>query len=429
MRFIPRIWGKVRRSPAAKFAAFPITGRRVTGGETLRHFEPDNSYLEVRISEQFLRDKRTFWREWNPLTVAATELIYDGKRSTFPFVVGPDLLSEVPELERGDSVWYRNTRVIGPTPYHGDDVSIFVGLFRMKIGDWADKALSLLESVAKAADTTKLSSYLNIADPLMDGIESFLGMKEVEFRFGQRWTLKDAEAGGHDVLTPGYFVIIGRKSTEVNSSHFWVKDGQLLYGAKKSVSKPYMLDDYVLYQISCLGKRNDHATFDFEKRWRAVRDLIWKGEEGAARRQYSQVLALIGESGDFTPRHRGELGLLYKSKIEYERASYRKSRDPQVSVPEIVDSSYAESAERAGHIQGNEDAVRVINLSRSLYDDLVEQGPETLVAEDPQESDFHKALDVVSRSESDLGVIDPDKVIEALRDDAAGQLLDLPRSS
>ncbi len=52
-----------------------------------------------------------------------------------------------------------------------------------------------------------------------------------------------------------------------------------------------------------------------------------------------------------------------------------------------------------------------------------------MVAKDPQESDFHKALDVVSRSESDIGVIDPDKVIEALRDDAAGQLLDLPRLS
>ncbi|MCH7577740.1 MAG: hypothetical protein IH822_08090 [Chloroflexi bacterium] len=429
MRFISRIWGKVKRSPAAKFAAFPIAGRRVTGGKTSRDFEPDNSYLEVRISEQFLRDKRTYWRDWNPLTVAATELIYDGKRSSFPFVVGPDLLSEVPELQRGDSVSYRNTRILGPTPYHGDDVSLFVGLFRLKTGDWAEKALSLLELVAKAVDTTKLSSYVNIADPLMDGIESFLGMKEVEFRLGQRWTLADAEAVGSDVLTPGYFVIIGRKSTEVKSSQFWVKDGQLLHGANKSVSKPYMEDDYVLYEISCRGKRNDHVTFEFEKRWREVRSLIWKGEEGAARRQYSQVLALLGESADFTPRHRGELALLYKAKLEYESAHYKDGRDPQVSVPEIVDSSYAASAERAGHIQGNEDAVRVMNLSRRLYDDLVEQGPETLVAADSQESDFHKALDVVWRSESDFGLIHPDKVVDALRDDAAGQLLDLPRLS
>ena len=49
-------------------------------GVSTKKFAANEAYFEIRINEQFLRDKREYWNEYNPLTLVYSEFIYaEGK--------------------------------------------------------------------------------------------------------------------------------------------------------------------------------------------------------------------------------------------------------------------------------------------------------------------------------------------------------------
>lgn len=84
------------------------------------------------------------------------------------------------------------------------------------------KHFRFLNQSQRYFDTSKLTNYLNISGPIMAGIESFLDMKD---------------------------------DTASQLRH-------------------YRDQDYILYQVSRLDKRNDYSTFDFHRQWLDVQNDI-----------------------------------------------------------------------------------------------------------------------------------------------------------
>lgn len=413
--FISRLWDRITHSATVLYPAFPIPPGRVSPQLSSAGFGADEAYFELRICEQFLINKREYWNEYNPLTLVFSELIYGGARQSFPFVVGPSLLKGLEQLEGDEQVRYRNTRVVGPTPYRGDDVAVFVGLFRVRTRDWARQALSLLESVAKAFDSSKLSNYLNITRPLMDGIEAFFEMgDQMQFRLGQRDAFADPETHSSNVFSPGYFVIIRDDEGSIRKDNFWVRDDQLYMGKNASQILPYREKDYVLYQFARLDKRNDYTTFDFHRQWEDVQKQIWSGNEVRAIEGYQHLIALIRRSPDLIPSHMNQLAMLYRAKYQEELDSYKKSLDPTISIAENGASTFSRSLERMTRMNVGDRVIQTMTKSRDYFLEKATvrsyiRGPLHLYEEDIQEALNSQILNDVS-----VKLIEPDKLTAAL---------------
>src|SRR5271165_169358 len=183
---------------------------------------PNANYFQIRLAEMYLRDKREYWRDFNPLTISVSDFLYGTKRQNVPFFIGNQLLQNIRPYLDGQYVELRNTRIVGPVPYLGDDVGLFIGLVRVQANDLASKFFKLLETIVKAFDLTSLSRYLEIAEPLGEGLNSLLGMKENELRFGFRdvFTAKD---GDSHRFRQGYLACVNCTEQDLSPDILWVK--------------------------------------------------------------------------------------------------------------------------------------------------------------------------------------------------------------
>lgn len=415
--FISKIWDRLSHSASVLYPSFSVASDHVIGAQNqVGRFEAAEAYFELRICEQFLKDKREYWNEFNPLTLVFNEFIYSGKPQSFPFVVGPALLKGLEQLEGDEEVRYRNTRVVGPVPYQGDDVAIFVGLFRVQTRDWARQALSFMESVAKAFDASKLTSYLTITGPLMDGIESFLGMgSQMQFRLGQRNVFTDPETGQTgNAFSPGYLAIVRGDASTIDKDKFWVKENELYYGDKESNLARYRDHDYVLYQLVKLEKRNDYTTFDFHRQWEEVQKQIWSGNKAKAIEGFQHLVALIRRSPDLISSHMNQLAILYRTRFQEESAAYEQSRDPSISIVVSGSKSYSGSLQRGSRLKLSDEALGGITLSRDLFLERANirsqiSGPVLM-----DETTIETALDSGTLGDPSIAHFDPGKLTVAM---------------
>lgn len=328
--FITNIWDKVTRSESVLYASFSILSSNLLDADKNgeKPILPGESYFEISLTEQFLKYKREHWKEYIPLTLFLTEFIYAGQKDEFPFVVGPDLLKSIQQMEGNENVRFKNTRVLGPIPYRGDNVVLFVGLMRFKTKNWATQTIKLLESVAKSFDSSKLSGYLNIAEPVMAGIEGFFGMgDDMQFRMGQRNEFQDAEIHDGNVFKSGYSVMIREHQDKAKPEHFWVKNNELYYGKNKDNIQPYRENDYILYEISTSDKRNDYETFEFHKHWEKAREAVINKNRQQAEAEYRNLQVKLLNSKDIIEKQKDQLMSLYLSKFEKLKKNLDKSPD------------------------------------------------------------------------------------------------------
>lgn len=319
-------WEKITLGKAEKNAYFQIDNDRVLNTYTPRgaaNFIPMHTYFEVRLKQMFLRNQREYFREFEPLASVTAEFQFAGERVQAPIVVGPMMLANVDKVSKGDHVEFLNIRLIGPCPYEGEDLKLFVGLFRIVTNDWSKRALNLLEILAKTFDSSRLSSFINISEPLADGLQGFIGMKDCEMRLGQyiQYTVPDigreAKAGA---LCPCFEVYLRRPSSELDldeQQKFWVNEGRLFYGESEEDLKEYTEADFVLLQIAPLDARHDYSGFNFHKKhWKKIEGLLAEQKNDDAFATFKLLAADLVQCDDIIPPHRISLLKGYRQKMD-----------------------------------------------------------------------------------------------------------------
>lgn len=343
------------RQQSSPPAAFTIADDHLLDGWEAgveRFLQPQESYFEIRLKQMYLQNQREYWREFHPFSTFVTGFVHGGKVRELPFVVGPERLKEQAAALGGDAVEYRNLRLAGPFPYEGDDIQLFVALSRLKDSDWAVKALSLLETVAKAFDPSKVTQYLNIAAPLVKGIEGFLGMQDVELRMGMQ-QVYEQPVGRSGVrphtLRARHEVLLNLPEHTLDAAarqKFWVKEGRLFWGDRAESAQPYREADFLLFEIRPVRERGDYTTFDFHTiNWQDTRKALWDGSEELARQKLRLTAAALVQCGDIVRPQRNVLLHMYKRLFDEDLALYQEmlSEPAHRSAGELQ----AKGAERA----------------------------------------------------------------------------------
>jgi hypothetical protein len=296
-----------------------------------RFLQPQESYFEIRLKQMYLRNQREYWRDFLPFSSFIAGFVHNGQHCDLPFVVGPERIGELAAALGGDAVEYRNHRIAGPFPYEGDDLRLFTALSRMAVNNWAAQTLGLLETVAKAFDASKATRYLEIAAPLVKGIESFLGMESVELRMGVEQTYQQLVGRGGlrpNSLHARHELLLNRPDHTLDAAarqQFWVKEGRLFHGDRPETAQPYREADFLLFEICPLRERGDYPTFDFHRiNWQETQRAIWDGSEEIARQKLRLTAATLVQCRDIVRPQRIALLHTYKQQFDEELALYQQ---------------------------------------------------------------------------------------------------------
>lgn len=299
---------------------------------------PNAAYFEIRLAEMFLSYRSEYGRSFVPLAVMASEFVYGGTRRSFPFFVGSELLRDLDTYVKGQDVSFRNTRVVGPVPYTGDDVAVFVGLYRAQVDDFARKLLEVLGQTVAVFDVGKLSSYVDVAGKLADGLYSLLNFKQLEYRTGDRDVFQDH---GAKLFGAGYFAYVNCDETAIKADKLWVQDGILKVGSAQGSLQSLKDYDYCLVEVQGSNIRNDYTSLPFHEKWKQTRDRISKGDDALAHTLFIECCQQIADSPDLTFSHAEALIQAYQANYAKDVEFYGKLRAP---LPERVATVYRDAA-------------------------------------------------------------------------------------
>lgn len=276
-------------------------------------FAPRTSYLEVRLAQLHLRNRGEWWREFVPLASVVTEIQYQGKRLSLPFISGPDQLQD--RLQGADGavdIYYE--RVAGPLPYMGDDVGIFAALCRTVRVDWAERAFELIESVAKQFDVTRVSSMVSVAGPLVDGLESLLGMDKTQLRIAvERQLVAGSPPGSAAALEPGWIALFSQGAAFAASEICVVNNRLCTWDGSGPQVHDYLDSDFMLLHVRALEQRDDYESFAFHQvHWPKVQDRLWDYQLDAASAAFEAFVASLMQCEDLVREQRKNLLVSYQ---------------------------------------------------------------------------------------------------------------------
>lgn len=286
----------------------------------------ESSYFQIRLKEMFLRDKNEYFRSFIPLAVAVCKFKYDGQTREVPYLVGNQLLESIPSYVEGEHVDYRNIRLLGPVPYNGGDIGLFVGLYRVQVSNLLGEIFDLMEKIIGAFDLAKLTSYLPIADMVSDGLANLMGMRQIEMRLGTMDTFTGSESETNRFRS-GYLAFINCPETDIKANQLWVSDGVLMKGSDRKPLERFRSYDYCLVRVEALNERPDLDTLPFHQHWKEAKRNIWDGSAEAAKRNYLALMGQIASTPDLTATHRSILIQAYLANYQQEKELYNKIMD------------------------------------------------------------------------------------------------------
>jgi hypothetical protein len=208
--------------------------------------EADQAYFVVRLAEMYLGTSRTLWRKAYPLVHGFTS--HRGREEHN--VAGPGQLQEIGGGNL-DRLIVLNSRLAGPTPFTGAEVSVLVGLWSVA-GDDAAKALVTTASAVSGLLGAAGPAVAQVVEVVKSAVESILNLDQTVLRLG----VNDTFFPGNP-LRAGYHVGIGAAAATVEVDRLWLRGGHLLAGADPVVAKPYNDHDYLIVQIERRDVRDD----------------------------------------------------------------------------------------------------------------------------------------------------------------------------
>lgn len=277
--FVERIqdlWNSAKTGRAKTRARFQINRDHVQSHEQLGPpFEKEKYYFQIIINEMFLANSREWWTYYDPMAFIVSSYIYDKKLETQPTVVGPDILKQF-EQEVPFGMIYQDTPVTSLNPYQGGALTLTVIFNKIQRQNNADTLLRVVESVSSVISPTLLSSaYTKMAETVIDGVETILGLSQTQPILGYRISINPDI---HQKLEPTYFALIDMDEGDVSPEQFWVRDNRLYYGDQADDAEPYRENDFILFSIAQGDKRTDERTLPFYPIWETAQELAARPE-------------------------------------------------------------------------------------------------------------------------------------------------------
>ena len=247
-------------------------------------FAARQHYLQVVVNELFLAAERKWFVTYEPVALVALTYIYNKQQRSVPMLVGPSLFREYAQPSDKGPAGYivRDTPVTPLIPYQGGPVTMTVVFSAVQKSNMVDTFLKVVEGLAKAASpvapTLAISTYLEVADHVMDGVQELMGLSATETRFAFQRTINPQI---NQDLKPTYVALIDADEQTINKSDLAVVERRLQRKSGKT-GESYRENDFVLLQVAQGVKRTDERLLSFYPLYETTRDLAAVAATGSA---------------------------------------------------------------------------------------------------------------------------------------------------
>lgn len=352
---VPSTWRKLEdavRDWISHPSQRPYTGRvdAEPGGKTIAAghiFVPEASYFGVRLVEMSLAEGGAYFTRFLPLGVCLTEYTVGEDRQRTPMILSNDVIASQIKATGTEPgyVEYANMYAVRCAPVKADNLSLFVGLFRMPYGDLAKQVLQiaadLTEQVAGQAGgaAAPVAAGLRVAEKVYDRVSSLFGLSDVTPRFGF--------ADGNALAESGYFLVAGPAANTIEPARLRVVENRLHLDGKRAKGFDYCLVA-IEYTATRLPQGSDTinplTSLAFHRRWREIAQLLAAKNTAEAEARIAQLRAEVVVSAELTEDDRLIAIAAYDT-------SYEKLR--RTLAPAVAGSAMrsARSGETAGSLR------------------------------------------------------------------------------
>ena len=268
------VWKRIVEAPSYIPGHFQIPAAQVDIGNKIGvPIEPQQHYFIVRVNEMYLSYKRKWFSTYDPVVFAVSEFQYGNGKITMPFLVVPSMMQSQPD-KTPEGMIFKNTTVAGLHPYRGGTFGLSIVLGRLRQDNYLRKLLAFMETASgafTAGFATVVSSYVNIANMVLDGVDALLDSEDIEPMIGFRQEFVPAV---QDDFSSGYFVLLNTKEHAIDKNKLFVRNNSLYYGESLDGSTPFRSDDYVLYSIRSATHRDDTEILPFHSQFTDLQKTI-----------------------------------------------------------------------------------------------------------------------------------------------------------
>ncbi len=337
------IWQQLQGAETRQPSRITIPADHIIGLDASQPFERNAVYFQVRVNEMYLTKSREWFSTYDPMVYVVSEFIYDKGVQSVPFVVGPALVEKFGQ-QTPQGMVFTNTRVAGLHPYRGGRLTLSVMLSRVERQNFPKQMLGVVESIAGAIDfSTALTSYVKVANALVDGVSSLLSLGGTQPLIGWR-NEYDTDAG--DLLRPTFFALIDQPN--LASSNFWVRENQLFTGSSAQNLTPYRDADFVLYSVIQTAERSDERTLPFYAEYENILETAGRATKEGWNSAITSMMALRNamlRSPDLTRQQARALADKYVAEIRTEFAYALEQRELESVTRSAPAAAFSASTE------------------------------------------------------------------------------------
>jgi hypothetical protein len=343
----------VHRPFVGRIEAEPGAGVMASG----KAFVPEASYFGVKLIEMSLAEGGRYFTEFLPLGVCLAEYTVGDQRQRNPTILSNDVIaSQIKDSgAKPGYVDLTNMPIVRRAPMKADNLSLFVGLFRMPYADLAKQVLQIAADLTEQAGVgAPVSGGLRIAEKVYDRVAGLFQLNVMSPRFGF--------ADGSALTESGYLLVAGPAANTLTADRLRVVGGKLHVDGQRAVGFDYCL--VAIEHTATLLPEGDKTInpitgLGFHHRWRDISELLALQKVTEAEQQMPQLRAEVLVSPELTEDDRLITIAAYDTSYEKLRQALTPPSGPvtraaRTDTPASGLRSEAEAREAAGQaITGN----------------------------------------------------------------------------
>lgn len=310
---------------------------------------PDEGYFQVRLAEMRLTDDRRWHQEITPAAFIIGEFAYDGRHVRKPCFISNDMLGQMATgiNTRKLRVHFANTLAIGPAPYTGGDVDLFVGLYQAATEDRLTNMFGMFESLFSKMGGGAVAAGVSVANALLPAVMRCLGTSDIKCLLAERRPIVQER------MSQGYYLAYLRATddTGTDTANLQIHGGELKRISGGTLT-PVDDIDFCLIRVQCSATRNDCTQLPFNDIWKKARELTTRLKHAEAQAAMMECAGAISMSPDLTESHKIALIKAYQAKL----LCLRQELEPAPADPEAFRTGTATTvAGMSGRIRSSGD--------------------------------------------------------------------------
>ncbi len=288
----------VQRPFVGRVGAEPGNGTVASG----KPFVPEASYFGVKLVEMSLAEGGKYFTDFLPLGVCLAEYTVGDQRQRSPTILSNDLIaSQIKDSgAKPGYVDLTNISIVRRAPVKADNLSLFVGLFRMPYADLAKQVLQIAADLTEQAGVgLAASGGLRVAEKVYDRLSGLFQLNVISPRFGF--------ADGNVLTESGYLLVAGPAANALEADRLRVVEGKLHLDGKRAAGFDYCL--IAIEQTDTLlpeGAKtiNPITSLGFHQRFREISKHLALKDVSEAEAQMPQLRAEVLLSPELTENDR-----------------------------------------------------------------------------------------------------------------------------